>query len=131
MSITIFCPFDFIDFPFDEHDCNFTFTSSLSIAYVDMAPPIMEHKGQYSNGMNGLEVKSKRLPFTIKLTTLEAFIINIEGYDCHTAGLTIHLSRKDLGVLTGSFYGPTAIFAFLSMISFIISPDAVSIKCIM
>ena len=48
------------------------------------------------------------------------------GYIYDQAGLSIQFSRKSLGDLPGSFYGPTAIFAILSLISFHIHPDKVS-----
>ena len=41
-------------------------------------------------------------------------------------GMLIKMKRKSLGFLLGSYYYPTGIFALLSMISFLISPDIVS-----
>ena len=38
----------------------------------------------------------------------------------------IHLQRDGLGLLMGSFYAPTGIFAILAMTSYVINPDAVS-----
>ena len=43
-----------------------------------------------------------------------------------SAGIMIHLKRDGLGLLMGSFYAPTGIFAILAMTSYVINPDAVS-----
>ena len=42
-----------------------------------------------------------------------------------SAGVMIHLKRDGLGLLLGSFYVPTGIFAVLAMTSYVINPDAV------
>ena len=41
------------------------------------------------------------------------------------AGLLIKLKRKSFGQLLSGYYYPTASFAILSLISFLISPDQV------
>ena len=58
-----------------------------------------------------------------KTNTYKKFLC--AGYDYSYAGLTIHLKRNKLGLLIGSFYVPTGIFAMLSMISFAINPEMV------
>ena len=124
----IFCPFDFSDFPFDEHECNFTFNARLSTGLIKLTPPMILHKGKTTfYGQDDLEVESKRLPFITKLTGLNSFSLVDEtnGYPYDATGMKIHFSRKSLGILTGTFYGPTAIFAVLSMISFQINPNVV------
>ena len=68
-----------------------------------------------------------QIPFNIKLTGLGTFISDINGFGHATSGLTIHFHRKSVGGLAGMFFGPTAIFAILSMISFQINPDVVSL----
>ena len=42
-----------------------------------------------------------------------------------SAGVMIHLKRDGLGLLLGSFYVPTGIFAVLAMTSYFINPDQV------
>ena len=124
----IYCPFDFGDFPFDEHECNFTFSSRLSTVLVTLTAPMIHHKGKTTYyGQDGLEVESKRLPFITKLTSLESYLLLDEsnGFYYETTGMNIYFSRKSLGILTGTFYGPTLIFAVLSMLSFQINPDVV------
>ena len=43
-----------------------------------------------------------------------------------SAGFMIHLKRDTIGLLLGSYYVPTGIFAVLAMASYVINPDAVS-----
>ena len=57
---------------------------------------------------------------------METFTVEKRGYSYDQTGISIHFSRKSLGKLPGTFYGPTAIFAILSLISFHIHPDKVS-----
>ena len=129
--ITIFCPFDFGNFPFDKHECNFTFgTIDNSIKTVKFTPVVIQHNGQKSSlGQPGLDIVSNLLPFNMKITSLETFLV--ESSDLYSsqvtdhAGFNIQFSRKSLGGLVGGFYGPTAIFAILSMISFLINPEVV------
>ena len=54
----------------------------------------------------------------------------VHKYDFGTyplTGMIIKMKRKSLGLLLGGYYYPTTAFALLSMISFLINPDIVSI----
>ena len=48
------------------------------------------------------------------------------GYNYSYSKMKIYMNRNDLGYLFGSFYGPTGMFAGLSLISYAINPDIVS-----
>ena len=50
----------------------------------------------------------------------------IKGGKLSSAGIGIHLQRDRLGLLLGSFYMPTGVFAILALASYLINPDAVS-----
>ena len=128
LKVQLFCPFQFDKFPFDKHACNLTLISEHDNFAVKLTDAIVHYNGQQETryGMDAIKMKSEILPFEIKLSGLEAFTIEIDGFKYVSSGLTIHLHRKTLGALAGSFYGPTAIFAILSMISFQIDPDVVS-----
>ena len=46
LRITIYCSFDFKDFPFDSHDCNINYGSSvLSINLIQLKPTKIRFKG--------------------------------------------------------------------------------------
>ena len=49
----------------------------------------------------------------------------VDGYNYSYAGITLYFKRNDLGLLVGSFYGPLAAFAMLSMFSYFIDIDMV------
>ena len=70
-------------------------------------------------------IQSKTLPFDINLKSIPAFNKLEHGFNFSSAGLRINLRRNSLGLLFGSFYGPTAIFAMLSMLSYCIKTDVV------
>ena len=72
-----------------------------------------------------LHIESKNLEFDTSVKSIPPFYTVDNGFNYASAGLKIYLRRKSLGLLFGSFYGPTAIFAMLSMLSYCINPDMV------
>ena len=74
-------------------------------------------------------------PFEFQLESIEACNKTIadnygnDYYHSHT-GMRIKMERKSLGLLASKYYYPTATFAILSLISFLIDPDVVSIYMI-
>ena len=52
----------------------------------------------------------------------EAFM----GYNYSRTGIKIHFKRNSLSLLKGKFYGPTAIFSLLSMLSYTIAIEKVT-----
>ena len=79
---------------------------------------------KYGEGL--LPLKQTRLPFDISLESLEAFEVYTSGYDYSSTGMRIHFTRNTVGLLIGGFYGPTIIFALLSLVSYAINSDVVS-----
>ena len=65
------------------------------------------------------------LPFDISFETLEPEERFLAGFEYSYAGVRIYLKRNDFKLMVGSFYGPTAMFSMLSLISFSINPDIV------
>ena len=65
-------------------------------------------------------------PFQFELEPLPAYEQVWEGAIYTYTGMLMRLKRKSLGQLLSGYYYPTATFAFLSMISFLINPDVVS-----
>ena len=128
LKVTIYCSMDFKHFPFDYHTCDFNFGASGIFIYVlKMNATKIYYKNQSVSHDEGLlHMKQTRLPFDIALESLESFE-NIEGeYKYSYAGIRIHLTRNDFGVLIGGYYGPTIIFSMLSLVSYSIKADIVS-----
>jgi hypothetical protein len=67
------------------------------------------------------------LPYDIYIQAKESFVRLQPGSDEQYSytGIKFTMTRNSLGLLLGGFYGPTAIFAVLSLISFAIEAAAV------
>ena len=81
-----------------------------------------------SDGHKPLYVNQSLLPFEIEVESKKPWDIEIDGYNYSHTGMRIHLHRHDLGLLMGGFYIPMALFSTLSLISFSINPEMVSMK---
>ena len=81
-------------------------------------------KGKYKVKVN---TDSKLLPFDIKATSMPSFNVTADGYNYSYTGITLHFKRNNLGLLTGSFYGPLTTFAILSMFSYFIDIEMVGL----
>ena len=77
-------------------------------------------------GEGGMDLEQSRLPFEIHAEHIEPFIYFEAGFNYSYTGVRFKFRRHDLGLLLGGYYGPTVIFAILSLISFFINPDVVS-----
>ena len=75
-----------------------------------------------------IPVHVKNVPFEIFAESIDPFVIEDNGYNYSSTGVRFYFKRKKLGLLIGSFYGPMAVFAALSMLSYNINVDAVSIN---
>ena len=122
----MFCPFDFGNYPFDDQDCNITYGTDNTVRTVKLLNTIIKHGNKSTvAGQESLQLASKRLPYLVNLTGLQSFALESDGYEYPHAGFTIHFSRNEIANLIGSFYGPTGMFAVLSLISYNIHPDVV------
>jgi hypothetical protein len=92
-----------------------------------MSTTAMNYKNQSVSHDEGLlHMKQSRLPFDISLESLKPFEYVEGGMKYSYAGMRIHLTRNDFGVLIGGYYGPTIIFSMLSLVSYSIKADIVS-----
>ena len=126
IKLTFFCSFQFTDFPFDVHECRIEFgddaygTSGIkfetaTVAYQD---------SETSIGDPPIILDNLPFPFEFQLEALLAFEKVYDDNYSYT-GMLLKMKRKSLGQLLSGYYYPTATFAFLSMISFLIKPDVV------
>ena len=77
-------------------------------------------------GEGGIDLEQSRLPFEIHVEHIEPFIHSEAGFNYSYAGIRFKFRRHDLGLLLGGYFGPTIVFAILSLVSFFINPDVVS-----
>ena len=115
--------------PFDSHHCDFDFGilgySNLSVIFAPVKvltpestkPKLLE---------NEIVIPNIHLPYSFTMTSKELYEVPHVGYSSPHIGVTINIKREKLDQLIGGFYIPMTIFAFLSMISFFINPEAVS-----
>ena len=74
---------------------------------------------------NFLPFSLQYLDFKIQVESTQPFTILDAGYNYSHAGLRLYFVRYKIGGLMSGFFGPTGLFALLSMISFGISPEVV------
>ena len=132
LNVEIYCTLEFISYPFDSHECNFIFGPSNSYSNV---LHLKETWLRYQNkrkifGEGPLEFETNRLPFFISLESLPEHVFTQAGYNYSFVGMKMTLTRTNFGLLIGGYYGPTGIFSLLSLASFTINPEIVSILII-
>ena len=129
-QITIPCNFHLSKFPFDSNECSIYFgderfeTKELMINVITLTEGNKVSDGSYYEGSVPLILEDLALPYRLELEVLpirEKYI----GYNVSQAGILIRMERKSLGQLFSGYYYPTASFALLSMVSFVINPDVV------
>ena len=126
----ISCVMEFQTFPFDHHECDMIFYNSQhKYNKLIMAPTVVEQgKEEIRLGDEAMEIHSERLPFKITVQSLNSSIVKSMIWLRSGSGVRFKFARNNIGLLLGGYYGPTAIFALLSLVSFIIKPEIVSPK---
>ena len=128
LQLTFSCHFDFAKFPFDSHECPMEFGEMLKetkdVTY-NTSRIIYGNESQRI-GEDPIIIDNLAFPYEFPLQSLPAFQkFNSYGYYSYT-GMLVKLKWKSLGQLLSGYYYPTASFALLSMISFLIQPEKVS-----
>ena len=129
LQLTFSCHFDFAKFPFDSHECPMEFGEMLKetkdVTY-NTSRIIYGNESQRI-GEDPIIIDNLAFPYEFHLQSLPVFQkSNSYGYTYSYTGMLMKIKRKSLGQLLPGFYYPTASFALLSMISFLIQPDKVS-----
>ena len=86
----------------------------------------MDDKKEFGEGK--IHLNQSRLPFDISFESLDSYELFQAGFVYSFTSFRIFLERNKVGQLVGGFFAPTAMFAALSLISFTINPDVVSIR---
>lgn len=127
LKVTIYCSFDFSDFPFDSHECDFIFALRQNAMYSSiLLPTIIKHANQQITVDEGwLKIQNSSLPFDIKVSGIHPYAVLSDGYNYSHAGMKLKFERNKIGSLAGGFFGQTATFAVLSTMSYFIDPEVV------
>ena len=121
-EITFSCPFSFANFPFDSQKCCLGYFAPLENLYMGITANVSyEHIN--SSAFNVM----KKLPFEITVKPVETEVLVINQEKMYVTGMCIEMERKSSNFLLSSYYFPTLTFALISMISFLIKSDVVSI----
>ena len=129
LQLTFSCRFDFAKFPFDSHECPMEIGERIKETRDVLYNASQILHGNQSNQIGDLPIILDNLtfPYEFHLQSLPVFQkSNSYGYTYSYTGMLMKIKRKSLGQLLPGFYYPTASFALLSMISFLITPDKVS-----
>ena len=127
-QLTFSCNFDFTEFPFDSHACPLEY-GDLTYGQEQMRFNITQAVfGNVStkSGGDSIILDGLPFPFEFRLMILPAFELrNIYNVTYSYTGIVLKMRRKSPGQLLCGYFYPTAAFALLSMISFLIKPDVV------
>ena len=127
LKVESYCQFDFQSFPFDSHECELLVASDvIGIKRILLSKPTISYKGSNTSKRKIIINSEKTLPFEIMAESLNPFHNLANGYNYSATGIKLYFKRNSLGLLNGQFYGPTAIFSMLSMLSFCISIEMAS-----
>ena len=130
-QLTFSCHFDFSEFPFDYHECPIEYGDNV-FSQAQMRFNITQAVfGNVSTKTGGDPINLDNLPFPFEfqLAVLPTFeikkILMTKKVPFSYTGIVLKMRRKSPGQLLCGYFYPTAAFALLSMISFLIKPDVV------
>ena len=131
-QLTFSCHFDFAEFPFDSHECPIEYGSGILMQEKMRFDVTMAEFGNLSTKSGGDPIILDDLPFRFEfqLETLPNFeLLHKQTWPFSFTGIVLKMKRKSVGQLLIGYFYPTASFALLSMVSFLIKPDMVSSLC--
>jgi hypothetical protein len=126
---TVYCSFDFANFPFDNHQCDLNFGviswSASSVSLLSLT--IFSGEESTSFGKNSIEIISTHSPepFNINISSIAPFKIRDNGWNYSFTGMHMEFYRNTIGSLIGGYYVPTATFSIFSLVSYSIDIDIV------
>ena len=129
-ELTFSCHFHLKHFPFDSHKCRIEFgnywdeTKDLNLSATNI---ILRGYPTITTEDDPIIINNLSYPYKFQLESLPAFEIdyNSTGFKYSFTGVLLTLERNSIGYLMVGYYYPTAAFALLSMISYLIDADIV------
>ena len=129
LNMKFSCPFNFNSFPFDSQKCCIEYRDLQGgNGNVRLTRAIVTY-GNKTTKDAPFELNDLPFPFQLEIDSLPTSKI-LESYNNQTytyTGMCFNINRTTRGQLLSGYYYPTASFAFLSTISYLINPDIVSI----
>ena len=131
-QLTFSCDFNFAEFPFDHHDCPMEYGDGFfgqQYMTFNITMATFSNKSTKSGG-DPIIMDKFPFPFEFQLVSLPTFeLMDRNMIPWSYASIALNMRRKSPGQLLCGYFYPTAAFALLSMISFLIKPDVVSSLC--
>ena len=135
VKVTVYCDFDFKLFPFDDQECDLSLYDTVNTAvwliFDEINNLCFENKNCINKDGAGMLLPDQyAMPYEIEMKIMPTrnWTTDTSYYDYPFSYSTVKFSlqRKSFGLLIGSFYIPSGLFALLSTGSFIINPEIVS-----
>ena len=129
LQLSLSCGMDFQHYPYDSHECIMSLTNVIgNLALVTLQSPLI-YAGNVTQNSTGKSYTAQKdkLQFDVWVEPLNSTIISAFGTNYSTAQVKFHLKRKStiISNLLSSYYAPTSVLAFMSLISFSIDPNVV------
>ena len=129
LQLSISCDMNFEKYPYDSHECIMSLTNVIgNLELVNLQNPKIYgiNETQNEDG-NSYEAQNDKLQFDILVEPLSSSFNSEFGTNYSKAQVKFYLKRKPriISNLLSSYYAPTSVLAFLSLISFCIDPNVV------
>ena len=128
LNMKFSCPFNFNLFPFDSHKCCLVYGHLHGSNNVILKRAIVKYGNKKTT--DGLfELNDLHFPFQLEVESFPTSrkLYTDQGSTRSYTEMCFKINRKTRGHLISGFYYPTASFAVLSLISYLIKPDVVCI----
>ena len=128
LAVTVGCFLKPTSYPFDNHECNFTFyapdNGNHEIEFLAVDLETESHKSEDRGDVR--TILDHGLSFDITVETLKSFVIPFSGKMFSVAGILFKFHRQDIGTLITGYFVPTVLYSLASALAFTISKEQVS-----
>ena len=128
-QLTFSCHFNLQKFPFDSNECRMEYGDYMYGAdnlTLNTAKIVYDDRKIRQGPDPPIFIDDLPYPFEFEIQSIPTFNRTNGELSVSYTGMLLIMKRKSFRKLISGFYYPTASFAFLSMISFLIKPEVVS-----
>ena len=129
LQLSISCDMNFKRYPYDSHQCIMSLTNVIgNLDLVTLQSPKIYAGNETQNDPGNLyQAQNDKLQFDVLVEPLNSTFNSEFGTKYSKAEVKFFLKRKPtiISNLLSSYYAPTSVLAFLSLISFSIDPNVV------
>ena len=127
-QLTYSCHFNLQKFPHDSNECRMEYGEydyGANNVILNNAKIVYGDRKTKHEADSPILIDDLPYPFEFEIKSIPTFNRTIGEYNYSFTGMLLKMKRKSFRKLISGFYYPTASFALLSMISFLIKPDVV------